>query len=189
MVLPFGDAVGGHGAPGVGLVPGLLGDPLLLSGVEGNELELDDPVLGVEPGDPFADPGTVLQGDVPEVVEGFGFVVDCVVEPVAFGVPDGEVDPGVFGAVCGVADPAGGVAVPAGGVAVPAGGVAGLAGGVAGLAGGVTVPVGGVAVPAGGVAVPAGGVAVPAGGVAGEPGVEVCPAVPGPPGAPPGGVV
>ena len=55
---------------------------------------------------------------------------------VAFGVPPGDVDPGV---ACGVA------------------------------------------VAAGGVAVLEGGVAVPAGCVAGEPGVEVCPAVPGPP--------
>jgi hypothetical protein len=179
VLLPLGDATGGHGVPGVGLIPGLLGDvPLLpwlpvLPGVDG--FELDEPEFGVEPGVEFVAPGRVPQGEPlgepPGLFGVFGLTVDgCVVLPgvglvgvvepgtVVFGVPLGDVDPGV---VCWV--PAGGVAVPAGGVAVLAGGVAGLAGGVA----------------------------VPAGGVAGEPGVEDCPAFPEPlaGGGPPEGAV
>ena len=166
--------------PGVGLIPGLLGElpllswPLVLPGVDGFELE--EPEFGIEPGVEFVAPGRVPHGaplgELPGLFGVFGLTVDGsvvlpgvglvgVVEPgtVVFGVPLGEVDPGE---VCSV--------VPAGGVAVPVGGVAVLAGGVAGLAGGV---------------------AVPAGGVAGEPGVEVCPALREPPagGAPPDGAV
>ena len=166
--------------PGVGLIPGLLGDvpllpwPLVLPGVDG--FELDEPGFGVDPGVEFVAPGRVPHGEplgeLPGLFGVFGLTVaGCVVLPgvglvgvvepgtVVFGVPLGEVDPGL---VCCV--------VPAGGVAVPAGGVAVLAGGVAGLAGGV---------------------AVPDGGVAGEPGVEVCPALREPPagGAPPAGAV
>lgn len=173
VLLPLGDATGGHGVPGVGLIPGLLGDVPLLPwllvppGVDG--FELDEPEFGVEPGVEFVAPGRVPHGEPlgepPGLFGVFGLTVDgCVVLPgvglvgvvepgtVVFGVPLGEVDPGV---VCWV--------VPAGGVAVLAGGVAGLAGGVA----------------------------VPAGGVAGEPGVEDCPAFPEPPagGAPPEGAV
>ncbi len=166
--------------PGVGLIPGLLGElpllswPLVLPGVDGFELE--EPEFGIEPGVEFVAPGRVPHGaplgELPGLFGVFGLTVDGsvvlpgvglvgVVEPgtVVFGVPLGEVDPGE---VCSV--------VPAGGVAVPVGGVAVLAGGVAGLAGGV---------------------AVPAGGVAGEPGVEVCPGLREPPagGAPPDGAV
>jgi hypothetical protein len=180
VLLPLGDATGGHGVPGVELIPGLLGDvplspwPLALPGVDG--FELDELEFGVEPGVEFVAPGRVPHGEPlgepPGLFGVFGLTVDgCVVLPgvglvgvvepgtVALGVPLGEVDPGV---VCCVAL-AGGVAVPAGGVAVLAGGVAGLAGGVAVLAGGV----------------------------AGEPGVEACPALPEPPaaGAAPDGAV
>lgn len=173
MPLPLGEATGGHGVPGVGLIPGLLGDvPLLpwlvLPGVDG--FELDDPEFGVDPGVEFVAPGRVPQGEplgeLPGLFGVLGLMVDgCVVLPgvglagvfepgtVVFGVPLGDVDPGV---VCGVAVPAGGAAVLAGGVAVLAGGVA-----------------------------------VPAGGVAGDPGVEDCPALPEPlaGGAPPEGAV
>jgi hypothetical protein len=170
VLLPLGETTGGHKVPGVGLIPGLLGDvpllpwPPVLPGVDG--FELDEPEFGVEPGVEFVAPGRVPHGEPlgePLGLFGvFGLTVDgCVLLPgtVVFGVPLGEVDPGV---ACFV--------VPAGGVAVPAGGVAALAGGVAGLAGGVVVP---------------------AGGVAGEPGVEVCPGLPEPPGlgAPPDGAV
>ena len=178
VLLPFGDATGGHGVPGVGLIPGLLGEVppwlLVLPGAGG--FELDEPELGVELGAAFAAPGKVPQGELLGEVPVFGVlgltVEGCVALPgvapvgvfepgtVVLGVPRGDVDPEV---VCGVV--------------VPAGGVAGVAGGVA--------------VPAGGVAVLAGGVAVPAGGVAGEPGVAVCPGLPEPPagGAPPEGAV
>lgn len=170
MVLPL--AAGGHGVPGEGLIPG---EGLVLPwlpGVGGFGLD----VFGVESEAPFAVPGKVPHGEplgeVPGVFVLLGFTVEgCVVLPgvgefgefdpgtVAFGVPPGEVEPGV---VCPLVCP--GVAC---GVAVPAGGVAVLARGVAGLADGV---------------------AVPAGGVAGEPGVEVCPALPEPAAgaAPPG---
>lgn len=167
--LPLGETTGGHGVPGVGLIPGLAGDvpPLLpwlfvLPGVDG--LELEEPEFGVEPGVPLVVPGNVPQGEplgeLPGLFGVLGLMVDGsvvlpgvglagVFEPgtFGFGVPLGDVDPGV---VCGVAVPAGGVAVLAGGVAVLAGGVA-----------------------------------VPAGGVAGDPGVEDCPAG----GAPPEGAV
>ena len=130
MGLPLG--VEGHGVPGVLLLP-------WLPGVDG--LELEDPEFGMEVDDPFAVPvphGELL-GEVPGVFGLFGLAVDgCVVLPevelfgdvdpgvVVFGVPLGELEPGVCpGAVCGVAVPAGGVAVLAGGVAVLAGGVAG----------------------------------------------------------------
>lgn len=135
----------------MGLIPGLLGDvpPLLpwlfvLPGADG--LELEEPEFGVEPGVPLVFPGNVPQGEplgeLPGLFGVLGLMVDgCVVLPgvglagvfepgtVVFGVPLGDVDPGV---VCGVAVPAGGVAVLAGGVAVLAGGVAVPAGGVAG---------------------------------------------------------
>lgn len=167
VLLPLGDATGGHGVPGVGLIPALLGDvpPLLpwlfvLPGVDG--LALDEPEFGVELGVPLGALGNVPHGDplgeLPGLFGVLGLMVDGwvvlpgvglvgVVEPgtVAFGVRLGDVAPG---AVCCVV--------------VPAGGVEGLAGGVA---------------------VQAGGVAVPAGGVAGDPGIEVCPAVPEPPAA------
>jgi hypothetical protein len=151
VVLPLGDTTGGHGLPGVGLMPGLFGDvPLLLPwvlpvpGFDG--LELDDPALGVagavEPDVPSAVPGKVPQGEPLGLLGVLGFIVDgCEVgvlgegEPgaVAFGDPLGTVVVfGFCGEACGVAVPAGGVAVLAGGVAVLAGGVAGLAGGVAG---------------------------------------------------------
>ncbi len=112
-----------------------------LPGVDG--LELDDPEFGAETDGPFAVPGKVPQGellgDVPGVFGELGSTVDgCVVLPgvkvlgdvdpgvEVFGVPLGEVEPGVCpGVVCGVAVPTGGVAVLAGGVAVLAGGVAG----------------------------------------------------------------
>src|ERR1035441_6765377 len=60
------EATGGHGVPGVGLIPGLLGDvPLLpwlvLPGVDG--FELDDPEFGVDPGVEFVAPGRVPQGE------------------------------------------------------------------------------------------------------------------------------
>jgi len=131
-------------------MPELFEVPLfaVLPEVEGDEL--DEPF--VDPAaELFPEPGSVPHGPLAELPELFGllgfaggeavlgvvvdpgvedpgFVEPGVVEPgvVVFGVPLGEVDPGV---VCGV--PAGGVAVPAGGVAVLAGGVAVPAGGVA----------------------------------------------------------
>jgi hypothetical protein len=177
VLLAPGDATGGHGLPGVGLIPGVVGEvppPFGLPGVDG--FELDDPAFGVVLDVPFVVPGRVPHGEplgeLPGFVGVLGLMVDgCVVPPgvgavgefdpgtVVFGVPLGDVAPGVL---CGVVVPAGGVAVPAGGAAVVAGGVA----------------------------VPAGGVAVLAGGVAGDPGVDVCPADPDPAGgtAPPEGV-
>ena len=69
MVL--GEATGGHGVPGVGVIPELLGVPPLLvcpfslpvvDGVEFDELEFGvDPVFGVEA--PFDVPGRVPHGD------------------------------------------------------------------------------------------------------------------------------
>lgn len=148
-LLPLGDATGGHGLP-PGVIPGLLGElppplllwPLALPEVDG--LEPDAPEFGDVLEDPFVLPGNVPQGEPlgepPGLLGVLGLMVDGWVvlpgvgvagefEPgtVVFGVPLGDVDPGV---VCGV--PAGGVAVPAGGVAVLAGGVAVPAGGVAG---------------------------------------------------------
>jgi hypothetical protein len=154
VLLPLGDATEGHGVLGVGLVPGVPEEvplspwPLVLPGVDG--FELDELELGVEPGVEFVAPGRVPHGEPlgepPGLFGVFGLTVNgCVVLPgvglvgvvepgtVVFGVPLGEVDPGV---VCCVVL-AGCIAVPAGGVAVLAGGVAGLAGGVAVLAGGV----------------------------------------------------
>ena len=144
MLLWFGEATGGHGAPGVGVIPELLVEeelPLLLAellldpGVEFEELEFEDPGFDVEPGVVlFAVPGKVPHGlelEEPFGVLAVGEVDGCVgVVPgvVVVGLALGEVvEPGVD---CGV--PAGGVAVLAGGVAVLAGGVAVLAGGVAG---------------------------------------------------------
>lgn len=112
----------------MGLIPGLLGEVppglLVLPGADG--FELDEPEFGVEPGVPFVAPGKVPQGELlgEEPVFGVlgltfdgcvvlpGFVPVGVFEPgtVVFGVPPGDVDPGV---VCGVAVVAGGVAVPA----------------------------------------------------------------------------
>ena len=147
--------------PGVGLIPGLLGDVPLLPWplvLPGDGFEFDEPEFGPEPGVEFVAPGRVPHGELPGLFGVFGLTVDgCVVRPgvglvgvvepgtVVFGVPLGEVDPGIVSCV----------------------------------------------VPARGVAVPAGGVAVPAGGVAGEAGVEVCPALREPPagGAPPDGAV
>jgi hypothetical protein len=142
VLLPLAD--GGQGVPGVGLIPELFELPVfavLLPEVEG---ELDEPL--VDPAvELFAEPGNVPHGPLDDFPELFGFaegealpgvVVDPgvvedpgVVDPgvVVFGVPLGDVEPGVvgfWGVVCGVAVPAGGVAVLAGGVAVPAGGVA-----------------------------------------------------------------
>jgi len=177
LVLPLGEATGGHGFPGAGAAPGVVPPELPafpLPGVDG--FVVDDPAFGADPGEPFGVPGRVPHGDplgeLPGVFGVFGLIVEgCVVLP-GVGVP-GEVDPGIFGfgVVPGEAEP----------------GVLGLCGAVCGVA----VPAGGVAVPAGGVAGLAGGVAVPAGGVAGEPGVEVWPAVPEPPAgaAPPAGAV
>jgi len=124
-----GLALGGHGVPGVGFIPGeLLPLPLpWFPGAEG--FELDDPVLGSAPGVPFAVPGKGPHGEplgaVPGVVVVLGFTVEgCVVLPgvglfgelepgaVVFGVPLGEPDPG---AVCGVVDPVGGLTLPVGG--------------------------------------------------------------------------
>ena len=124
-----GLALGGHGVPGVGFIPGeLLPLPLpWFPGAEG--FELDDPVLGSAPGVPFAVPGKGPHGEplgeVPGVVVvGGGTVEGCVVLPgvglfgelepgaVVFGVPLGEADPG---AVCGVVDPVGGLTLPVGG--------------------------------------------------------------------------
>lgn len=157
--------------PGVGFIPEF--PAVVLPGVVEVEGELEVPE--VEPVDPLAEPGRVLQGEplleAPVLFELFGFAEGCVVLPGA-GVP-GVVDPGVvvvvLGVPFGVVDP--GVVVF--GVVV----FGDVDPGVVWVVGGVAVPAGGVAVPAGGVAVPVGGVAVPAGGVA-VPGVEVCPAVP-----------
>ena len=148
--MPLGEAVGGHGFPGVGFIPEFVA---LLLPVAGDE-ELEVP--GVDPDDPLVEPGRVPHGEALEEPPGlvvvfgvvvlfgvvvFGLVVFGVVLPGA-GVP-GVVDPGVvvFGAVdpgavvlgvpfgdaapgvvCVV--PGCGVAVPAGGVAVPGAGVA-----------------------------------------------------------------
>jgi hypothetical protein len=144
--LALGDATGGHGFPGLlgEVPPPLLLWPLAFPEVDG--FEPDDPEFGVGFDDPFAVPGSVPQGDPlgepPGLFGVLGLIVDGWVVPpgvglvgelepgtVVFGVPPGEVEPGV---VCGEAVPAGGVAVPAGGVAVLPGGVAVLAGGVAG---------------------------------------------------------
>lgn len=173
MLPPLGEADGGQGVPGVGFIPEF--PAVVLPGLVEVEGELVVPE--VEPVDPLAEPGRVLQGeplpDVPVLFELFGFAEGCVVLPGA-GVA-GEVDPGVvvvFGVPLGAVDP--GVVV----FGVPLGVVFGdVVPGVVWVVGGVAVLAGGVAVPAGGVAVPVGGVAVPAGGVA-VPGVEVCPAVP-----------
>lgn len=168
VLLPLAD--GGHGVPGVGLMPELFELPLLavpLPEVEGEGLD----GLPVDPeAELFGEPGKVPHGPLVEFPELFGL----------FGFADGEVLPGV------VVDPG----VEDRGVAEPGVVVFGvpLGEGEPGVVWGV--PAGGVAVPAGGVAVLAGGVAVPAGGVA-APGVELCPAVPEPPAgaAPPAGAL
>ena len=131
MLPPFGEADGGQGVPGVGFIPEF--PAVALPGLAELEDELE--LLEVEPGDPLAEPGRVLHGEplveVPELLELFGVVEGCVVLPgagvpgevdpgvVVFGVPFGDVDPGVVWVVGGVAVPVGGVAVPAGGVAAP----------------------------------------------------------------------
>lgn len=153
----MGEATGGHGLPGVGFIPGVVGSVPPFPGAVGAGFVFDEPVFGVEPEAPLVVPGRVPQGeplgDLPGFVGVFGLMVDgCVVLPgvglvgefepgtVGLVVPFGEVDPGVCGVDCGVA-------VRAGGVAVLAGGVAGLAGGVAGEPGVVLCP---AAPPAGG---------------------------------------
>jgi hypothetical protein len=101
-------------------------------------------VFGVEPDAPFAPPGKVPQGEplgeVPGVFVVLGLTVEgCVVLPgvaelceldpgaLVFGVPVGEVDPGVVWlgvvwpvVVCGTV-PVGGFTLPVGGVAVEPG--------------------------------------------------------------------
>jgi hypothetical protein len=86
-LLPLGEATGGHGLPGVGIVPGALGEvppelPVLLPlpAVDGF-----DPEFGTEPDDPFPDdpldvPGRVPHGEplgeLPGLVGVFGVMVD-----------------------------------------------------------------------------------------------------------------
>lgn len=87
LLLPLGEATGGQGVPGVGLIPELLGDvpPLLVwpfpvppvdeFGFE--EDEFGDAEFCVEPefgavGDPFAVPGKVPHGDPFGELPGFG---------------------------------------------------------------------------------------------------------------------
>lgn len=100
MLVPLGEATGGHGVPGVGLVPELLGDaPLLLlllwlfplvglAPVVG--LELDDPEFVVLLAVPslavggLLVPGKVPQGELPGVLEVLGTVDGLVVLPVGF---------------------------------------------------------------------------------------------------------
>jgi hypothetical protein len=128
-------AAGGHGAPLEGLVPGdvpLL--PLLFWLPEVGGFELDVPGFGAGPEAPFAVLGIVPQGeplgDVPGLFVVFGLTVDGWVllpgaavfgelEPgtLVFGVPLGEVDPGLVcpGDVCGAAVPVGGFTAPVGG--------------------------------------------------------------------------
>ncbi len=66
VLFPLGEAGGGHGCPGVGLIPGLLGDvplglswPFALPGVDG----FAAPAFGVEPVVPLAVPGKVPHGE------------------------------------------------------------------------------------------------------------------------------
>ncbi|HEY6764190.1 MAG TPA: hypothetical protein VI386_05415 [Candidatus Sulfotelmatobacter sp.] len=129
------------------------------------------PVDGEEPGLAFAgfvdpcveppavpgkDPQGEPLGEVPGVLEVFGFTVEgCVLLP-GVGL-FGELEPGTVPGVEGF------VVLPVEPVPAP---------GVEGEVWGVAVPAGGVAVPGRGLAVPAGGVAVPEGGVA-VPGVEL----------------
>src|SRR5260370_5831902 len=68
LLFPLGGAAGGHGVPGVGLIPGLLGDvplvllwPFAFPGVDWFAPEA--PGFGVEPVVPFAVPGKVPHGD------------------------------------------------------------------------------------------------------------------------------
>jgi hypothetical protein len=115
LLLPLGEATGGHGLPGAGLVPGVLGvvPPLLLGlfpvpGVDG--LLFGAPAFGAEPGDPLGVPGKVPHGEPLGEVSGvfgvFGLIVEGWVVLPGVGVP-GEVDPGIFGVgvVFGAADP------------------------------------------------------------------------------------
>jgi hypothetical protein len=119
-------AGGGHVVvPGVVFIPGEVLLPWLPE-VEG--VELDDPLLGAEPGVPFAVLGMVPHGDVlgelPGLLGLFGFTVDgCAVFPVAEGLVGfapgipGEEELGVTcpGVVCGVVAPVGGFTAPVGG--------------------------------------------------------------------------
>ena len=141
-------ALGGHGLPGAGFIPGeVLPLPLLLPWLPGvGGLELDDPEFGVEPDAPLAVSGKVPHGEplgeVPGFVEVLGLTVDgCVLVPgvgafgefepgtVVFGVPLGDVDPGV---VCGL--PVGGVVVPVCAEVLPVGGFTEPVGGADGEA-------------------------------------------------------
>lgn len=128
-------AGGGHDVPGVWFIPGEVLLPWFpVEGVELDDPVLADPVLGAEPGVPFAVFGMVPHGDVlgelPGLFGVFGFTLDgCVVFPVAdglvgfepgmlvFGVPLGEEELGLVcpGAVCGLVAPVGGFTAPVGG--------------------------------------------------------------------------
>ncbi len=60
LLLPLGEATGGHGFPGVGLIPGLLGD-VPFAGVDG--FAFGEPEFGAEPEVPFVVPGNVPHGE------------------------------------------------------------------------------------------------------------------------------
>lgn len=113
-LLLLGEATGGQGVPGVGLIPELLGDvpPLLwpfsfpavdefgFEELEFDDPELGDPEFGTEPAfgvveeDPFVVPGRVPHGDPLGELPGFGVygLVDGWL--FVFGVPVGDVEPG-----------------------------------------------------------------------------------------------
>lgn len=147
LLVPFGEAVGGHGVP-LDEVPAEF--PALLPDVEGEDVEGEDVEGDPESEEPAPEapvvpavPGMVPHGEplgvVPGAVVVFGFTVEgCVLLPGVAGFV--ELAPGTLEPAPGVAVPAGGVAVWAGGVAVPEGGVAERAGGVAVPAGGVAAP-------------------------------------------------
>jgi len=122
----FGEALGGHGVPGVGFIPEFVELPvlwLLLPGVVEPEVdpgvELEELLLLV-PGNGPHGPllgcvplGVVVDGVLPGVVPGvvlFGVVVLFgIVLGVVLGVAPGVV---LCGVLCGVAVPAGAVAAP-----------------------------------------------------------------------------